>query len=290
MKPGQYIASIATYAFVAAALLTLGIGSVQLKRWACALTVVISWYWLITGILIVILMTAMLPVTMRSVLQAQQGMAGQSQAISEGVMAVVITFIIVFGAVFLVLVPIAFLVFYSRQDVADTCRYRDPVERWTDRIPLPVLGACVVLAIQSVYMLVTGVSTPLFPFFGRYLTGLPAFVCFLLMACLDTYLAIAFYRLKPAGWWIAVTAAPLRLLSMALTYARGDLMQAYSRVGFSDKQMEMLNSSPLFRGHVILWWSLISSVVFFGYLLWLKRYFRVPETPQHHEALPAQVG
>jgi hypothetical protein len=291
MRPAQYISGIASYAFIAAALLTLGIGSVQFKRWARALSLVVSWYWMITGILITILMTAVLPVTMQTVMQAQQRATGQSQGISTGVMAVIITIVIVFAAFFLIVVPIAFVVFYSRKDVAETCHYRDPVERWTDRVPLPILGACIVLAAQSLYLLLTGISTPLFPFFGRYLTGIPGFVCFLVLGCLDGYLAIAFYRLRPSAWWIAVIAAPLRLFSMALTYARADLMQAYAKMGWSDAQMQMLNSSPFFRGHVILWWSLISAVLFFGYTLWLKRYFGATIAPPHQEeVMPVQVG
>jgi hypothetical protein len=75
---------------------------------------------------------------------------------------------------------------------------------------------------------------------------------------------------------------------MALTYLKADLMQAYSRVGRSDAELRMLQSSPILRGHVILWWSLISLVVFFGYLLWIKRYFKSPVEPQP-EALPIQA-
>jgi hypothetical protein len=61
---------------------------------------------------------------------------------------------------------------------------------------------------------------------------------------------------------------------MALTYARADMMQAYSKIGMSDAQLKMLSSNPMFRGHVFLWWGLMSMVVLLGYLLWLKRYFR----------------
>lgn len=203
-------------------------------------------------------------------------------------MAVMLTLIIVFAAIFLIFVPAALVAFYGRKDVGYTCRYRDPVERWTDRVPLPVLGACVVFAVQSAYFLSTGLSTPLFPFFGHYLTGFRGFACFLTFACLDGSLALALFWLKPAGWWIAVIAAPLRIFSMAFTYARADLMQAYSKMGLSDAQMQMLNSSPMLRGHVVLWWSLISAVLFFGYLLWLRRYFQTPR-PSRQQALPAEV-
>jgi len=188
-----------------------------------------------------------------------------------------------------VVVPLAFVIFYSRKDVAETCRHRDPVERWTDRTPLPVLGASVALFTGALYMLLVGLTTPMFPFFGRYLTGIPAAACFVLLGTLDIYLAVALFRRQSSGWWIAVLVAPVRILSMILTYASADLMQAYSKMGMSDAQVQMLNSNPMFRGHIILWWSLISVLLFFGYLVWLKKYFK-PPMPEPAEMLPAQIG
>ena len=58
MRPGQFFSGVATYGFIAAALLALGIGSVQMKRWARALTLVTSWYWLVMGALATVLLTA----------------------------------------------------------------------------------------------------------------------------------------------------------------------------------------------------------------------------------------
>jgi hypothetical protein len=261
---------------------------VQTKRWARALTLVISWYWLITGVLVTVLMTAVLPMAMRTVLHAQPKAPGQSAAVSAGVMAVILTIIIALAALFLIVIPIAFVIFYGRSDVAQTCRYRDPVERWTDRVPLPVLGASVVFVAQALYLLSAGLTAPLFPFFGRYLTGIPAVAGFFAVAALDGYLAVAFFGVKPVAWWVAILLAPLRLLSMAVTFSRADLVQAYSRLGWSDAQMRVLNSSPLFRSHAVLWWSLISSVLFFVYVLWLKRYFTIATVPQHPEPLPVQ--
>jgi len=291
LRPGHYFSAIATYTFVAAAMLTLGIGSVQKKRWARALTLVTSWYWLIVGVLATVLLTAVLPVAMRGALeQAQRNSPDAPSAdLSTGVMAVVITLMIVFIAFFLVVVPIAFIVFYGRKDVAETCRHRDPVERWTDRAPLPVLGASVIFFTGAVYLLLVGLTTPLFPFFGHYLSGIPGAACFVIVAAVDLYLAVALFRLQSLGWWIAILAVPLRVASMAITYAKADLMQAYSRMGMSDAQVQVLGSSPIFRGSAILWWSLIWMVLFFGYLVWLKRYFKTPAAPQV-EALPAQAG
>jgi len=292
MRPGQVVSGVATYAFIAVALLALGIGSVRIKRWARALTLVTSWYWLILGTLATVLLTAVLPVTMRTAMaQAQQNSAGTSSPeITTGVMAVIITFMIVFFAFFLVLVPIAFVIFYSRNDVAETCRHRDPVERWTDRAPLPVLGASVAFFTGSLYSLLIALSTPVFPFFGHYFAGLPAAGCLVGLAALDLYLAIALFRLRSSGWWIAIVAAPLRMSFVLSSYSSAGLMQAYSKMGWSDEQMNMLNSSPLFRSRVVLWWGVILMMVFFGYLLWLKRYFKTPDAGTTVAALPSQAG
>ena len=291
-RPGQLVVAFASYASLAALFLTLGIGTVRMKRWAYALTLVISWYWMIIGALSTVLLTAALPVTMRSALEQAQRSAGgaPSNELSTGIMAVFVTVIIVVAAFFLVLVPIAFVIFYSRKDVAETCRRRDPVERWTDRAPLPVLGASVVYFAGALYMLLVGITTPLFPFFGRYLTGVAGTAGFLVLVILDIYLAFALLRLRLTGWWIAVLTAPVRMLSMILTYTKADLMQAYSKVGMSDAQVAMLNANPMFRSHVILWWSLLSLVIFFGYLLWLKRYFKTPAAPLQTNTFPLQAG
>ena len=291
MRLGQFASSVATYGFISVALLALGIGSVQMKRWARALTLVTSWYWLVTGVLVTILITAVLPVFTRSVLgQMRQNSANSpSPEMSAGIMAVILTLMIVFMAFFLIVVPIAFVVFYGREDVAETCRRRDPVERWTDRTPLPVLGASVVFFTGALYLLLTGITLPMFPFFGRYLTGIAGSMCFVAMAAIDTYLAIAFFRLQASGWWTAAIVVPLRLISVALTYATADMMQAYSKVRMSDTQLKMLNSNPMFRGHILLWWGLISMILFFAYILWLKRYFKAP-TPVQSEMLPVSLG
>ena len=291
-NPRHLIPGLTTYLFLAVVLLTLGIGSIQAKRWARALTLIISWYSLAVGILVTILLTAVLPVTMRSAMaQAQHNMGGAPAApIPTGVMAVILTFIIVMAAFFLVLVPIAFVIFYSRSDVAETCRRRDPVERWTDRAPLPVIGASVVLALGSAYMLVVAITTPLFPFFGRYLTGSGGTAGFFALAALDAYLAYSLYRLQSSGWWLAISTLSVRIVSVVMTYARADLMRAYSRIGFSDTQLRIMNANPMIRSHVILWWSLFSMVILFGFLLWIKRYFNDRANPVGPDPVLASAG
>jgi hypothetical protein len=289
MRPSQFVSGVATYALISAVFLALGIGSVQTKRWARALTLVTSWYWLIIGTVATVVMTAVLPVAMRRALaQAQQNSPSAPSAdITTGVMAVIITLMIVFFTFLLVLLPIAFIVFYRRKDVELTCRHRDPIERWTDRTPLPVLGASLAFFTGSLYTLLLAVTSPMLPLFGHYLTGIPAAGCLVLLAGLDLYLAIALFRLRLSGWWIAIIAAPVRMSATALSYNRAGLMQAYAKLGWSDAQLQMLNSNPIFHSRIILGMGVIFMLAFFGYLLWLKRYFKRPAAPSQTEAMPA---
>ena len=289
LPPRQYVSGVATYAFVAAVLVMLGIGSVQMKRWARALTVVTSWYWLIAGSFGVVMLTAVLPVTMRRAMtQAQQTTSAPPVDMTTGVMAVIITLVIVVFTFFLILVPIAFLIFYRRSDVEMTCRYRDPVERWTDRAPLPVLGASVAFFAGSIYNLMLGLTTPMFPLFSHYLTGIPATGCLVVLAALDLYLATALFRLQPIAWWIAIFATPVRMLAIATSYSKAGLIQAYSKLGWSDAQMQMLNSSPIFQSRIVLWWGVLFMLAFLGYLLWLQRYFKTPAASVTADALNAK--
>ena len=289
-RPGQLISSAAVYLFSAAILIALGIGSLQAKRWARALTLVISWYWLIGGFLVTILLTAVLPVMMRGVLRALQNAAGPAGNVSTGVMAVILTVIILLCGFFAVIVPLVFVVFYSRKDVGETCRRRDPGPSWTDRAPLPVLGASVVLGVGALYSLVVGATTPMFPFFGRYVTGLAGATDMVALAALDAYIAVALFRLKATAWWLATVTTGIRLLSLFLTFTRADILQAYSKIGWSDQQLKMMSGNPIFRSHVILWWALVSLCLFFSYLIWLRRYFKAPTAPPQTEPLPVQAS
>src|SRR6185312_5588971 len=58
--------------------------------------------------------------------------------------------------VFYGLIPGTMVLFYGSQNVRLTCEHHDPVIRWTDRCPPPVLGACLVHAFGILYLLPIG--------------------------------------------------------------------------------------------------------------------------------------
>jgi len=274
MPMGSLFVTVLAYALASAVLVTLGIGATQAKRWARALNLIVSWVWLIGGSLVTVLIVFIFPSAVGAGLQAAAKQDPNAQ-VSTAAMAVILTLMIMFLAIFFVAVPLAFLLFYRSGNVEETCKRRDPVERWTDRLPLPILAFGLMASFEAVYYFLQGVAAPLFPFFGRYLTGLPGALAFVVIAALDVYIAVSFFRMKVAGWWVAVLTVLVRLSSAAITFARGNLFQAYSRMGWSQAEIDRLQRNPLFRGGVFLWWSLGFMVVYLGFLLWTKRYFPV---------------
>ena len=271
---GQFL-GVLWYALMAAIFITLGIGSIQARRWAHALSLILSYIWLIGGSLVVVLLTAIMPIAIKTALHQAGG-----KEMPAAFMAVILTVGIAFAALFLIALPIAFLVFYGKHDVRETCRQRDPVERWTDHCPLPVLAMSLLFAFTAFYYLAMGVAKPLLPFFGIYLSGIPGTIAFLLLAPLEVYFSRAFFQLKPTGWWIAVFTRGLLFISAVITATRSSLMDAYVKMGMSSRELQQLNSNPLAHSKAILFFGLSFSLIFFGYLLWLKKYFKNPNAGQ----------
>ena len=279
LPAGSYVHGICSYTLAAAVLITLGIGSIRARRWAWALNLILSWVWLIIGVIANVAITVFMPSLFAAGFRQAAAQTPNAPPVSTGVMAVVLTLVIVFFSIFLVILPIAFLLFYCRKDVEATCKRRDPASRWTDRCPLPVLAVSLMFGSGAVYYLLMSVTTPFLPFFGRYLTGIAATVALLAMAGIEIFLANAFYRLRLAGWWIAVSVIVLRMISAILTFRHADLLQAYSKMGWSETKLQQMSANPIFHGMTLLWWILASMVLFLGYILWIKRYFRGAAAP-----------
>jgi len=269
MPVGSYLQGMSSYALMAALLITLGIGSLRARRWAWAITLITSWIWLIVGIVMTVMMTAVMPTAVVAAMKA----TGSAAPMSRGVIAVVLTLIIVLFAVLLIATPAAFLIFYHRKDVEETCKRRDPHERWTDRCPLPVLAVSLIFSYAVVYYALDSFTVPIIPFFGRWLTGWQGALACLLLGALDAFIAISIFRLKIVGWWVALTALAVRLISSILTLLRGNLFEAYSKMGMPQKQLEMMGSNPAMRSGVMLWSTLVFTLALLGYLVWIKRYF-----------------
>jgi hypothetical protein len=265
------------YVGLAVVLIVLGIGSVQVRRWARALTLVISWLWLVMGIGAVIATLVFVPRAMSGILSSIPKQPGGPDMTI--IMAVAVTVGIVFVAVLYVVVPLVFVLFYGSRNARETANHRDPVERWTDRCPLPVLAASVLLLVGGLSYAGMVLSRPLVPFFGNYVTGVPGIVACLLLAFAWTVLAIRLYTLKVRTWWLAVGAHTLMSLSGVVTFFRLGLGPVYQHMQTPPQQMDMMRRMGFLNSSAPGYFGIVSSVLFLAYFLWIKRFFKAPEAP-----------
>ncbi|MFA6560839.1 MAG: hypothetical protein WCV00_02900 [Verrucomicrobiia bacterium] len=249
------------YATLGVAFIWLGIGSILCRRWARALLLILSWSWLLVGVIAVGANAFLMPRILETL------------PTGPGKTIVLITMLVTF-TVIMVIVPGVMVLFYRGKNVKATCEARDPVTRWTDACPLPVLAASLWLGFGALSML----SMPLgyksvMPFFGTLLTGFPATLFFVIWAVGSVWLAWAFYRLKPAAWWIVVAAFVLISVSSTITFARVDLMEMYRQMGYPQQQIEQIQKYSFFSGRSMAVWMVCCMVPWLGYLLWIKKFF-----------------
>ena len=257
------------YAGAAVAFVWLGVGSIQCRRWARALVLILAWVWLFTGLLLVPIMAWLMPRIMAS---APAG----AQALPVSATVVIVVVQIAFMSAFFILLPGALVLFYRSRNVKETCEARDPVRRWTDACPLPVLAGVCLMAWGTILMLGLALSGfAMLPFFGILLTGLPGTLAMIGVACVVFWIGRNWYRLKVSGWWALVAVTIVFAISNALTFARVDLIEVYQKLGYPQAQIDLIQRQGWMTNSFMARGSLIWVLPMLGYLLWVKRYFRV---------------
>ena len=267
MLPGM-----AVYGLLAVALIWLGIGSIQKRRWARALLLIFSWSWLIMGIC----MTAVMPFVMSKAFANLPPNAKTGQpAMPPGAITGMVIGMTLFFFVAFVLVPALWIFFYGSRHVKATCEARDPVTRWTDACPLPVLALCLRTCLAVPMMLVmplTGLAV--MPCFGVFVSGLTGSLFCLVIAAVWGWAGWWLYRLDARGWWLIFVAMVLFTVSALLTYAHHDISELYQLQGLPQAQIDQIQKMGLFTGNRMGWFTVLCSLPFLGYLLFIKKYLR----------------
>jgi hypothetical protein len=260
------------YVVLAVALVWLGIGSVKARRWARALLLIFSWSWLIMGLIALVSMAFILP----KVLANTHASASPGQpAIPAATIGVIMVFACLILGVFFIIVPAVWIFFYNSRHVKATCEMRDPVTRWTDACPLPVLGFCLWLLFSALMMLVMPVMAHgVMPFFGTFLTGLPGSLLCLVLASLWACAAWLLYKLDARGWWLILIAMIVFMASALLTYSRHDMLEIYQLMGYPQAQIDQIQKTGLLTGNRMRWLMSFSMLPFLGYILFIKKYLR----------------
>ena len=228
--------------------ISVGVGSFRRRRWAQALSVVVSAMWLAGGAVATLLILVLLPTI-------EQGTPGLSGAL---VLAATILAAI--------LVPLGIFLFYRRPSVRQMCEAAD-VPRWTDRVPLPILAVMIALAVGALAAF-ENLGNPVISLFGRNITGAPAAVTFLALGILSAWLVVQFYRLKESAWWTVVLLQIIGSVLATVSIVRGG-------AATSTDSLAQASRSPFFIAISIATW-----LGYFAYLLYIRRYFALQSEPR----------
>ncbi len=263
--------AITVYALLAGGFVWLGIGSILARRWARAILLCFSAVALAGGALGCASMVFILPHMFDAV--AQQN----PQAIQPGAMRVAKVVAAVFMVIVYILIPGALFLFYRSPHVRRTCEVRDPVERWTDRCPLPVLAFSMVMGLAGIAFLGLTARFHVFPVFGTFVAGGTGILLCLLVGGVMLYLSWGFYRLRIRAWWIALALQVLWALSSLATFWRSNIADLYARMGADPRTAAM--SAQLFAEPALRWMIALSVLGWVVWLLCLRRYFDSPQVP-----------
>lgn len=262
------IVAAVTYATMAAGAIWLGVGSLMARRWARALALLLSLLTLLGGGSGTLFVGGALWVR-RDMLRAALPDGGGGPA------AVGIAFAALLVFVMYVVIPTVTLLFFRRASVRLTCEARNPNPAWTDRCPLPVLGASLALLFGGVQAL-GGLVYPVVPFFGRLLTGSPAQIVQALTGVAALLAAWWLYRLQVRGWWLSGLLLVGGSLSLLVTFqwlppsAWADALQVPATDELQRLLVEAV-AAPMAP------WAALCAIVATAFLLYIRKFLPRPE-------------
>jgi hypothetical protein len=268
MNAQGVIQAMVFYLLIAVVFIWLGIGLVRARRWAWTLTVVLSWMWLVIGLVSFVAFVFLIgPMVWET-------MARDGKVPREMIMGILMVMGLFVACVY-ILLPGLFLVVCHRESVRATCQKRDPKIRWTDRCPMPVLALSIMLALSLVSLSSLVSYGCVMPIFGVYFSGAAGAVVIALLAIVLIYLAWGTYRLQMAAWWGTVVLWIVGILNSAVTFSRGGLMELYEKMGLPAEQLELIRKSGLVES--LAQWGPLASLVggsaVVACLLYVRRYF-----------------
>ena len=246
---GAAVASgLMVYGVACVYFVSVGVGSFRRRRWAQALSVVVSAMWLAGGAVATMLILVLLPTIEQRTPQTS------GPAILGGTIVAAI------------LLPLGIFLFYRRPSIRRMCEAADG-PRWTDRVPLPILAVMIVLAFGAL-ALFANLGNPVIALFGKNITGAPAAVTLLALGILSAWLVVQFYRLKESAWWTLVLLQIIGCVVATVSLVRG-------REPAGSDAVSEASRSPFFIAIIVASW-----LGYFAYLLYIRRYFALQSEPR----------
>lgn len=270
IDPGMMTYSSGFYLLLAVALFWLGIGSFLCRRWARTLLAIGGWTVLVCGVMGTAMMVVMMPQLLGN-MEAEMAKSGVKMS-SASLTVMLITQGVMMGFLYIVL-PLVWALFYSSRHTRLTCEARDPVARWTDRCPAPVLALALLLSLGVLCAPMAFCFNGVMAFFGTFLSGAPGIVAWCVAGAACVFLAWSAYTLKPYTWWATAGYFLLLGVSNTLTFQRHDLREMFRLMNYPPELLAQMDMSAQVMNPMMVWMSVLWLVPVVGYTIWLRRYF-----------------
>ena len=268
-ETASMIPGIAVYGIAGLVFVTLGVGSIRARRWARALWLVVSSFWLIGGVLA----AAVVALLMASV---------------AGVESILLIAILSFFAVFMIGLPASLLAFYRSPHVKATCEAAAPEPCWTDGCPLPVLGAALWFASMTLTLPWMGwLYGGLYPFFGHFVRGAAGHGLWMVSGLLSGIATYGIYRRIHTLWLLGLVLVLGQGISATVTYAVVDPKELFAAMGIEGAALEQIERMGMIRPSYMIGSVAAAILPMVGLLLWARACFPKRST---EPAIPPPQG
>jgi hypothetical protein len=258
---GILVVGVVFYAVIALLFVSIGIGSIQARRWARIAMLIVGWAWLTMGVLT----TAIMALVMPMILSNAEQQSGRPMPPGTDMMVRIVMFSMI--GVFAILLPLVFVLFYSGKNVKATCESSTSSSTATKPVPVLIASGYFALGVLG-YLFV--LARPAFPVLGVVMSGWAAILAALLMEALTIWLAWNLYRQRNLAWKVAVGWVVFGWASTLATIARFGLTGMYRAMGYADAELVHIISFVKYG----IYGGFLLSAVFLAFLVAVRKHFR----------------
>ena len=252
---------------ITAWLLTMGLGSMSMKRWARTLTLAVLWPGFILGTYMITMSFLYIPEMVQAYSTFQDA--------SVEVPPVFIYFGLGLMSFGYIAFPGLLLLLYAGKRTREACEYHQPLPGWTDSIPLPVLATCFLFSFQTLGSLPMMISVSAFPLFGVLIKGTPGIFLIIVLVLLFAVIVWGFCRLQPIAWWAALALGLFVSGSSSLTFFQMDMTEMMDLfLGASAQEIEMPQLDGIMDSPAVKIQALGYPLLLLAFFLYTKRFFK----------------
>ncbi|MCB1077807.1 MAG: hypothetical protein KDM64_08270 [Verrucomicrobiae bacterium] len=261
------------FGVVALVFLVVGAGSMFLKRWSRPFALVIGTVWLYVGVLYLLMVILSAGGTRRAMAESIADV-GAAATGADAMFGVMIAVSIIMTFVFGIMLPSLILWLNWHRDVAVTLEFCDRKPRWTDLVPVPVLGISVIATAFALNFIVFQ-AFPWFPLFGQLFTGNAARGIGVALSLVLLGLAWGAYRRSVIAWGLLLLLTLAMAATTIITGLSLDYRSFYEAMGFPEEMIESsVKSAEIYQSPVMIWSGTLAGFLpIVGFLIWARKYF-----------------